>query len=82
MHLNKLLFYFYRTGGPWLVSDMRRGESMLDIDITIQDEVERGIESEGSNLSGVSACCSWIETDIDSLSDQQKSKFSKSFLKK
>jgi len=42
------------AGGPWLITDMRRGESMLEIDPAAQEEVERGIETEGSNLSGVS----------------------------
>ncbi|RZF42485.1 hypothetical protein LSTR_LSTR004404 [Laodelphax striatellus] len=41
------------AGGPWLVTDMRRGETMLELDPTAQDEVDRGIEIDGSNLSGV-----------------------------
>lgn len=44
---------------------MRRGESMLELDINAQDIVERGIEAEGSNLSGVSARCSWVEKDFE-----------------
>lgn len=42
---------------------MRRGESIFDINPQLQDEVENGIDNEGSNLSGVSAKCSWEEID-------------------
>lgn len=42
---------------------MRRGESIFEIDPNAHDEVERGFEIEGSNLSGVSARCSWNEED-------------------
>lgn len=51
----------FRAGGTWLVTDMRRGESMLELDPAAQDEIDRGIETDGSNLSGVSARCSWSE---------------------
>lgn len=34
---------------------------MFELDVTAQDEVDRGIEEDGSNLSGVSARCSWSE---------------------
>ncbi|XP_070540904.1 suppressor of fused homolog [Ptychodera flava] len=50
-------------GGPWLVTDMRRGESIFDIDPHLQEMVDRGIETDGSNLSGVSAKCSWQDWD-------------------
>lgn len=52
------------AGGKWLVTDMRRGESIFEIDPNAHEEVERGFETEGSNLSGVSARCSWAEADI------------------
>lgn len=42
---------------------MRRGESIFELDPNAHDEVERGFELEGSNLSGVSARCSWSEPD-------------------
>lgn len=58
------------AGGPWLITDMRRGESMFEIDLNAHEEVERGFETEGSNLSGVSARCSWVEQDFK---DQSKS---------
>lgn len=59
------------AGGPWLITDMRRGESMFEIDLNAHEEVERGFEAEGSNLSGVSARCSWVEQEI---SDRTKTK--------
>ncbi|KDR22406.1 suppressor of fused homolog [Zootermopsis nevadensis] len=55
------------AGGPWLITDMRRGESMLELDPTTQEEVERGVETEGSNLSGVSARCSWADVNVQQL---------------
>lgn len=54
---------FIRAGGPWHITDMRRGESIFEIDLNAHEEVERGFELEGSNLSGVSARCSWNEED-------------------
>uniref|UniRef100_A0A672GNJ2 Suppressor of fused homolog n=1 Tax=Salarias fasciatus TaxID=181472 RepID=A0A672GNJ2_SALFA len=47
------------AGGPWLITDMRRGETIFDIDPHLQERVDQGIETEGSNLSGVSAKCVW-----------------------
>lgn len=47
------------AGGPWHITDMRRGESIFELDLSAHEEVERGFELEGSNLSGVSARCSW-----------------------
>lgn len=38
---------------------------MLELDLNAQEIVERGIEMEGSNLSGVSARCSWVEKDFE-----------------
>lgn len=49
------------AGGPWLITDMRRGETIFEIDPHLQDRVDQGIESEGSNLSGVNSRCSWEE---------------------
>lgn len=57
----------FSAGGPWLITDMRRGESMLELDPTTQEEVERGVETEGSNLSGVSARCSWADVNVQQL---------------
>lgn len=58
---------FFRAGGPWYVTDMRRGESIFELDMNAQEEFERGFEVEGSNLSGVSARCSWAEQDTSTL---------------
>lgn len=49
------------AGGPWLITDMRRGESMFELDPSVQEAVDMGVEAEGSNLSGVSAKCFWQE---------------------
>lgn len=38
---------------------------MLELDLNAQEIIEKGIETEGSNLGGVSAKCSWIEKDFD-----------------
>lgn len=42
---------------------MRRGESMFDVDPSVHDEIAEGIKTEGSNLCGISAHCSWEETN-------------------
>jgi len=51
------------TGGSWLITNMRRGESMFDVDPSVHDEIAEGIKTDGSNLCGISATCSWEETD-------------------
>ncbi|XP_057667746.1 suppressor of fused homolog [Diorhabda carinulata] len=58
------------TGGPWHITDMRRGESIFEIDLNAHEEVKRGFELDGSNLSGVSARCSWMEQDPSKLDIQ------------
>jgi len=40
---------------------MRRGESMFDVDPSVHEEITEGIKTEGSNLCGISAHCSWEE---------------------
>lgn len=47
------------TGGPWLITDMWRGETIFEIHPHLQERVDKGIETDGSNLSGVSAKCAW-----------------------
>ncbi|XP_066904571.1 suppressor of fused homolog isoform X2 [Halyomorpha halys] len=49
-------------GGEWLVTDMRRGMSMFELDPNSPQLVKEGIEKDGSNLSGVAAVCSWKES--------------------
>ncbi|KAJ9584731.1 hypothetical protein L9F63_020936, partial [Diploptera punctata] len=63
----EILKRLHGAGGPWLITDMRRGESMLELDLAAQEEVERGIEADGSNLSGVSARCSWADVNAQQL---------------
>lgn len=58
---NMLLCDYFSTGGPWLITNMRRGESMFDVDPSVHDEITEGIKTEGSNLCGISAHCSWEE---------------------
>ena len=46
-----------RTIGPWLITDMKRPRSIMEEDSSIAEQIQTGIEREGSNLSGVSAKC-------------------------
>lgn len=55
------------AGGPWMLTDMRRGESIYELDPSVAEEVENGIENDGSNLSGVSARLAWTEDEASSL---------------
>ncbi|CAG0883225.1 unnamed protein product [Cyprideis torosa] len=56
-----LLRKFPGGGGAWLVTDMDRSVSLTD-DPAMSAEIEEGINHEGSNLSAVSAQCTWNET--------------------
>ena len=47
------------AGGDLLVTDMRRQHSIFELNKTIKQTVEQGINQEGSNLSCVSAKCSF-----------------------
>ncbi|XP_026473026.1 suppressor of fused homolog [Ctenocephalides felis] len=49
------------SGGPYLITNMQRSQSIFEINPKAHEIVERGFETDGSNLSGVSARCSWIE---------------------
>ncbi|XP_071542344.1 suppressor of fused homolog isoform X2 [Panulirus ornatus] len=55
------------AGGPWMLTDMRRGESIYELEPSVAEEVENGIESEGSNLSGVSARIAWAEAELGNM---------------
>lgn len=57
-----IISIFYSTGGTWLITNMRRTESMFDVNPSIFDEIAEGIKVEGSNLCGISAYFSWEET--------------------
>ena len=52
------------AGGPWLVTDMRRGETIFELNDSLRESVDDGIAAEGSNLSGVTAKCSWSEKPL------------------
>ena len=47
------------AGGDFLVTDMQRSQSIFKRNHEIQQAVERGITNEGSNLSGISAKCTF-----------------------
>ncbi|EFN84061.1 Suppressor of fused-like protein [Harpegnathos saltator] len=51
--------------GPWLITDMRRMHSIMENDPSIAEKIQRGIEKDGSNLSGVSAKCWWVQITGD-----------------
>ncbi|XP_018332053.1 suppressor of fused homolog [Agrilus planipennis] len=70
----EMLSRFSQTGGPWLITDMRRGECIFDVDPAAHEKIENGFEVEGSNLSGVSARCSWAEVDPSKLIKARSSK--------
>ena len=61
---NCLFFFHSRTGGPLLVTDMRRQDSIFDIDTSARERVKKGIDRDGSNLTVVSCMCSWEEPDL------------------
>lgn len=54
------------AGGVWLITDMRRGETVFEIDPQLQEQVDQGIANDGSNLSGVSGRCSWEDASLES----------------
>lgn len=60
------------AGGPWLITDMRRGETIFEIDPEMKEAVDDGIATEGSNLSGVSARCSYSKYEASTSSDQEE----------
>lgn len=53
------------AGGPWLITDMDRIESIFIINPELQDVVRTGIKTEGSNLSGVCVKCFWEESYVN-----------------
>jgi suppressor of fused-like protein len=58
-----LLKQHTQTGGPFLVTNMRREESVFEIDASAQDRVREGVAKEGSNLTGVTGLCAWEDPD-------------------
>lgn len=47
------------AGGPWLITDMRRGQTIFELNPQFQEQVDDGILQDGSNLSGVTSQCIW-----------------------
>ena len=68
-HVIWLLLSHNSCGGQWLITDVRRGETMYDIDPSLRDRVDDGIDNDGSNLSGVTSRCGWEELPYASASD-------------
>ncbi|XP_014256562.1 suppressor of fused homolog [Cimex lectularius] len=60
-------------GSLWLVTDMRRGETMYELDTNVSQVVEAGIDKEGSNLSGVTAQCSWTDANKGACGGEENS---------
>ena len=45
------------------MTNMRREESVFEIDASAQDRVREGVAKEGSNLTGVTGLCAWEDPD-------------------
>ncbi|VDP08599.1 unnamed protein product [Soboliphyme baturini] len=62
------------TGGPWLVTDIRRCQSVFELDPLANDILLHGIATDGMNLTAVNcAVCSWsIPPVVESCSMMSK----------
>lgn len=66
------------AGGPWLLTDMRRGETIFELDPELKEAVDDGIATQGSNLSGVSARCSYSRIEEErQTSDEEEERVEK-----
>ncbi|XP_077263958.1 suppressor of fused [Temnothorax americanus] len=63
-----------RGCGPWLVTDMRRMHSAMEDDPSIAEKIQCGIERDGSNTSGVSAKCWWVQITNDRSAERYREK--------
>ncbi|XP_033214310.1 suppressor of fused homolog [Belonocnema kinseyi] len=61
-----------RGCGPWLVTDMKRTLSIMDEDPSVAEKIQSGIERQGSNLSGVSAKCWWVQISGDKSTEKYR----------
>ncbi|XP_020281845.1 suppressor of fused homolog isoform X2 [Pseudomyrmex gracilis] len=61
-----------RDCGPWLVTDMRRMHSAMEDDPSIAERIQSGIERDGSNTSGVSAKCWWVQITNDRATEKYR----------
>ncbi|EZA62527.1 Suppressor of fused-like protein [Ooceraea biroi] len=63
-----------RDCGPWLVTNMKRMRSAMEDDPTIAEKIQCGIERDGSNTSGVSAKCWWVQITNDKSAERYREK--------
>ncbi|KAL2739870.1 suppressor of fused [Vespula maculifrons] len=61
-----------RGCGPWLLTDMKRMHSVMEEDPSVAEKIQCGIEREGSNLSGVSAKCWWVQVTGDKSTEKYR----------
>ncbi|XP_015924709.1 suppressor of fused homolog [Parasteatoda tepidariorum] len=67
------------AGGPWLITDMKRDTSIFEMDPSVQGAVDQGVATDGSNLTGVSARCSWTERKLIKVEDDEESELERGF---
>ena len=46
-----------------MITNMKRQESVFEVDASAQDRIREGVAKEGSNLTGVSGMCAWEDPD-------------------
>ncbi|XP_015592107.1 suppressor of fused homolog [Cephus cinctus] len=63
-----------RACGSWLVTDTRRIHSVMEEDPSVAEKIQSGIEREGSNLSGVSAKCWWVQISGEKSTEKYREK--------
>ncbi|XP_029161034.1 suppressor of fused homolog [Nylanderia fulva] len=61
-----------RDCGPWLLTNMRRMRSAMEDDPSIAEKIQCGIERDGSNTSGVSAKCWWVQITNDKSAERYR----------
>ncbi|XP_043270611.1 suppressor of fused homolog isoform X2 [Venturia canescens] len=61
-----------RGCGAWLVTDTNRQHSAMEEDPSVAEKIQSGIEREGSNLSGVSAKCWWVQMASEASTDRYR----------
>lgn len=69
----KLLRQNAHCGGGLLLTDINRACSLFDLQPETRTLVEAGIAAEGSNLCGMAACISWVETDVTASRERELS---------
>lgn len=63
-----------RGCGPWLLTNTNRQHSIMEEDPTVAEKIQTGIEREGSNLSGVSAKCWWVQMSDNNNDEKYREK--------